>query len=66
VDCTVLTIAHRLNTIMDSDRVLVLNQGQVAELGKPKDLAAAEGSIFRGMAEEARLLGMFQDSQVFF
>lgn len=36
--CTVLTIAHRLNTIMDSDRVLVMDGGVAAEYGPPSEL----------------------------
>merc|ERR1719343_1934411 len=35
---TTLTIAHRLQTIMDSDRILVLDSGEVAELGLPEEL----------------------------
>ncbi|XP_004434776.1 PREDICTED: canalicular multispecific organic anion transporter 2 [Ceratotherium simum simum] len=52
--CTVLTIAHRLNTIMDYDRVLVLDKGTVAEFDSPTHLIAARG-IFYGMAKDAGL-----------
>lgn len=52
-DCTILTIAHRLNTIMDSDRVLVLDKGQIAEFDSPKALLDNKDSIFCGMARDA-------------
>ncbi|KAJ8331738.1 hypothetical protein QVD99_001987 [Batrachochytrium dendrobatidis] len=52
VDSTVLTIAHRLNTIMDYDRVLVMNAGEIAELDTPKALMANEQSVFRSMVNE--------------
>ncbi|XP_063601949.1 ATP-binding cassette sub-family C member 3-like [Penaeus indicus] len=54
--CTVLTIAHRLNTIMDSDRVLVLDQGKIAEFAPPSELLANHDSIFFGMAKDAGLV----------
>ncbi|NXP45468.1 MRP3 protein, partial [Heliornis fulica] len=53
-DCTVLTIAHRLNTIMDYTRVLVLDNGTVAEFDTPASLIASKG-IFYSMAKDAGL-----------
>ena len=49
--CTVLTIAHRLNTIMDYDRVIVLESGEIKEIGKPSDLAKDEKSLFFNMLD---------------
>ncbi|XP_035389253.1 canalicular multispecific organic anion transporter 2 isoform X2 [Electrophorus electricus] len=53
-DCTVFTIAHRLNTIMDYTRVLVLDKGQIAEFDTPTNLIAQKG-IFYGMVKDAGL-----------
>ena len=52
-DSTVLTIAHRLGTVMDSDKVLVLDDGKLAEFDKPENLMRVKGGIFRGMVEAA-------------
>ena len=53
-DATVLTIAHRLNTIMDSDRILVLDDGHVAELDTPENLLAKESGHFKAMVEKSK------------
>ncbi|KAJ2112965.1 Transporter of the ATP-binding cassette (ABC), partial [Coemansia sp. RSA 922] len=42
-DCTVLTIAHRLETIMNSDRIIVMDKGTIAEIGTPHELLAKDG-----------------------
>ena len=48
---TIITIAHRLQTIIDYDKVLVLDKGRVIEYDSPVELLAREGGIFRGMCE---------------
>merc|ERR1712032_291621 len=45
-DCTVLTIAHRLETVLGSDRVLVLDEGRVAEYDAPQVLMKRSNSLF--------------------
>ncbi|KAJ3040828.1 hypothetical protein HDV00_010443 [Rhizophlyctis rosea] len=52
-DCTILTIAHRINTVMDNDRILVLERGQIAEFDSPANLLKNKKSMFYGLAKEA-------------
>jgi len=56
-DCTVITIAHRLNTIMDSDRIAVLSDGQLVEMDSPQRLLdESKYSHFRSLAKDAGLV----------
>ena len=45
-DCTVITIAHRIKTVMDSDRIFVLDAGVLIESGPPAALIEAKGAFF--------------------
>jgi ABC-type multidrug transport system fused ATPase/permease subunit len=48
---TTITIAHRLQTIIDYDKVLVLDKGEVVEYGDPFDLVSRKDGIFHGMCQ---------------
>ncbi len=54
-DRTIITIAHRINTILDSDRVLVLKNGEIAEFDTPLALVRLKG-LFYQLVREAGLL----------
>jgi len=52
-DATVLTIAHRVHTIIDSSRVMVLEGGRLAEYAPPATLMAARGSLFASLVADS-------------
>ena len=54
-DRTIITIAHRINTIIDSDRIIVLDKGQVAEFDTPAELIKQRGKFY-DLAREAGLV----------
>ncbi|POM80082.1 Multidrug resistance protein ABC Superfamily [Phytophthora palmivora] len=48
-EATVLTIAHRVDTILDYDKILVLKQGHIVEFGPPSELRRKTNGEFAGM-----------------
>ncbi|CDM31025.1 unnamed protein product [Penicillium roqueforti FM164] len=49
---TIISIAHQINTVMDSDLVMVIDQGTVSEMGEPQELLSRKGmfwQLFRGI-----------------
>lgn len=56
-DSTVLTIAHRLDTVLDSDKVLVMDSGTVVEFGRPEELLKKrDGHFYSLVAQSKRYL----------
>lgn len=66
--CTILTVAHRVETIIQADRILVMRDGQVMEYDKPSNLLRRQGSEFAslvnslGHAASSRLLRLADTS----
>ncbi|EIN07942.1 P-loop containing nucleoside triphosphate hydrolase protein [Punctularia strigosozonata HHB-11173 SS5] len=67
-DITIITIAHRLQTIMDSDKIMVLDSGRLAQFGTPSELLAQRKGLFFELVEnssdKAALYGMVKPSNL--
>ncbi|XP_062618978.1 multidrug resistance-associated protein 1-like isoform X2 [Saccostrea cucullata] len=55
-ECTVLTIAHRINTVMDYDRILVLDNGRLLESDTPQNLMSNTKSLFHELVKNAGII----------
>lgn len=51
-DCTVITIAHRLHTVMDSDKVLVVDAGEIMEFDHPFELIQKPDGFFKQLLDQ--------------
>nr|QGP74113.1 ABCC transporter [Sedum alfredii] len=51
-DCTVITVAHRIPTVMDCTRVLAISDGKIMEFDEPMKLMKTEGSLFGQLVKE--------------
>ncbi|CAG2237466.1 ABC transporter C family member 12,ABC transporter C family member 9,Multidrug resistance-associated protein 1 [Mytilus edulis] len=55
-ECTVLSIAHRINTVIDYDRIMVMDDGVIAEFDTPETLLQNKTGVFYSLAKEANLI----------
>ena len=55
-NCTTITIAHRLKTVLDSSRILVLDHGELKEYDRPERLLNDSNSMFYSLALKANLI----------
>ncbi|XP_077498088.1 ATP-binding cassette sub-family C member 2-like [Amblyomma americanum] len=55
-NCTPLAIAHRVHTVLDNDKILVMADGEVAEFGPTKELLGDPTSLFHDIARDAGVI----------
>lgn len=60
---TIITIAHRINTILDSDRIVVLDRGRVVEFDTPAELIKRGGQFYT-LVKEAGLLDSGESASI--
>jgi len=53
-DCTIIAVAHRIRTIRNFDRIIVLSNGEIVEMGTPEELLKLENGVFRSLAVEQK------------
>ena len=58
---TLITVAHKLDTILDFDKVVVMNKGQLVEYGCPHKLLDRQGSWFKSLYEDTARGGDVED-----
>lgn len=58
---TIITVAHRLRTIADSDKIVVIQAGKLVEYGSPSQLLEQENSFFRSLAVESNEFDEIRD-----
>lgn len=53
-DCTLIAIVHKLDSVLDFDKVVLLDQGSVLEIGNPRELLAVPKSSFKALYDSMR------------
>ena len=63
-ESTIITVAHRVETIIDYDKVLVMSRGKLVEEGNPKDLLKERSSLFRNLAVKGGVISSNNDDAI--